>query len=442
MIMKGIMMRTMFTMVYIILFIAISNANGADVPRTLYVMNGSAKTLSKMNLENSQITNDVLALGDVPNQVIAHQKRIYVVKSEPPEIMIINPLCDQVEKRIALVDTSNPWFMDFVSDERAYVTNWLLNTVSVVDLESGVIVREIPVGPRPQGVLVLGDTAFVTNSGVDTSLAKYDASSVSVIDVNADTVTTTLAVPINAQDLALGPDGRVYVVCTGDYVSEAGKICIIDRWAGPDGGPAVVDTVEIGGAPGDIIVTADGQAYLCDWGDFVNGFLYNYDIYADTVYHNSSDPIRVGDGAMRLFYDQIEDVIYVNNYMDDAVQRFCPHGDTVIATYGFGDGAQDMTIMEAYMGPIDDLTIIKDEGTFQLSWTAKSGVDIYRIYSDDLDPYFTPTTPADSTTEDNWMDPAPPTESRYYLVRARKGAEENEDSNRVGAFDKSLGNMK
>ncbi|MCK4597176.1 hypothetical protein KAU04_04020, partial [bacterium] len=74
--MKGIMMRTMFMMIYIILFIATSNANGADVPRTLYVMNGSAKTLSKMNLENSQITNDVLALGDVPNQVIAHQKRV------------------------------------------------------------------------------------------------------------------------------------------------------------------------------------------------------------------------------------------------------------------------------------------------------------------------------------------------------------------------------
>ena len=55
-------MRTMFTMVYIILFIAISTANGADVPRTLYVMNGSAKTLSKMNLENSRITNDIFPI--------------------------------------------------------------------------------------------------------------------------------------------------------------------------------------------------------------------------------------------------------------------------------------------------------------------------------------------------------------------------------------------
>jgi streptogramin lyase len=373
--------------------------------------------------------------------VIVRGHRLYVVNSDPPEIMVIDPQDDQVEKTIALADTSNPCFLDFIDDDHVYVTNWKLNSVSRVDLQSGTIEKDIPVGPAPQGVLILGDTAFVTNTGVDTSLTmKYDASSITVIDVPADTVLTTLEVPINAQDLALGPDGRVYVVCTGDYVTEDGKVCIIDRWAGPGGGPAVVDTVQIGGAPGDIIVTPAGKAYLADWGSLYNGYLYSYDIYADSVYYDFNDPLLVGVGAMRLYYDPPEDVLYVNNYMDNAVQRFCPHGDTVMATYGFGTGAQDMCVLEAYLTAIDDLQAIKAGDTVQLQWGYKTGADLYRIYYDDMNPEFEPASPADSTTGNTWTDPSAVTGHRYYLVRAVMDGSENENSNRIGAFRTDLDN--
>jgi len=336
-------MRKTATLLVVVLAISASIAYATDIPRTLYVMNGLARTLSKLNLETGEITNDIVVLGDIPNQVVTFRDRVYVVNSTPPEILVINPQNERVEKRIALAEGSNPWFMAFVGRNRAYVTNLLANTVSVVDLEAGAVVKDIPVGVGPQGILVVENTAFVANTG---GWPDYAASSVTIIDALADTVTMTLPMPPNAQDLALGPDGRIYVVCSGAWGANAGKVCVIDRWAGPGWTPAVVDTLDIGGWPGDIVVTAGGKAYLCDWGDDNNGFLYSYDVYTDSVYHDSTNPIRVGKGAMRLIYDGRENVIYVSNFSDDTVQKYSPEGDSVLATYGFGDGAQDMAILE------------------------------------------------------------------------------------------------
>lgn len=93
--------------------------------------------------------------------------------------------------------------------------------------------------------------------------------------------------------------------------------------------------------------------------------------------------------------------------------------------------------VEESMSPIDDLTIYKNEETVTLVWTSKSEADLYRIYSDDSDPNFSPSVPTDSTLEANWTDPAPAT-TRYYLVRWVKSGVESGNSNRVGALDRNL----
>jgi len=323
------------------LIILASVLYGGDIPRTLYVLNGLGRTLSKMNLQTFEITNNFLILGDIPNQVIGFGERIYVVNSTPPQIMVINPQNEQVERRIGLAEGSNPWFMVVVGSNRAYVTNFIANTVSVVDLEKGRVVKEIPVGVGPEGILVVKNLALVANTG---GYPDFVSSSVSVIDITTDEVTTTILMPRNAQDLALAPDGRVHVVCSGLWEANAGKVCVIDRWASPDSTPAVVDSVEFGGWPGDIAITQEGKGYLPDWGDEENGFLYSYDIYTGHVYHNSAHPIRIGKGAMGVLYDGEDDVIWVSNFGDDTVQKLNPQNDSVLTTYGFGDGAQDMTI--------------------------------------------------------------------------------------------------
>ncbi len=328
----------------IVIFVLISSANSQDIPRTLYVLNGLGQTVSNMTLESKIINNDIVTVGSVPNRIYTHNNLIYVVNSVPDGLTVIDPLTNQTIKNISLTTGSNPWDMAFVGTNRAYVTNWLDNSISVVDLEEGEEINTIDVGTAPEGILVVDNTAYVCNSG---GYPFYANSSISIIDVTTDSIINTLEILTNPQDLALGPNGNIYVVCTGNYVDIHGKIVEINPFGDLDYTALVTDTIDIGGSPTDIIVTNDGIAYLADFGNDKNGFLYAYDVYNQQVLHDSDNPIPVGKGAIALMYDNLTDELYVNNFSDDAVQLLNPENGTVIDTYLFGDGAQHMAILQA-----------------------------------------------------------------------------------------------
>ncbi len=332
-----------------------------EVPRTLYVLNGLGRTVSKMDLETKIITNNTTVVGDIPSRLYNYDNLIYVVNSAPAGISIIDPVDDQIQKNISLPDGSNPWDMAFSGSSKAYITNLLANSVAVLNIETGEFSDPITAGAAPEGIIVVNNTAYVANSG---GYPTYTGSSVSVIDIESDSVTKTLELPANPQELAFGPDGNIYVVCTGNYTNEYGSIIKINPFGADDYTPSVVDTINIGGFPGDIVVTNAGIAYLAEFGDGENGFLYAYNIYTGEVLNDSSDPIRVGNGAMQLFYDKRTDDLYVNNFSDDNVQLLDAATGAVKETYNFGDGAQHMTILEAISesDPWADTVILFKEG--------------------------------------------------------------------------------
>jgi len=338
-----------------------STMNAQDVPRTLYVLNGLGRTVSKMDLESKNITNNTTVVGIVPNRLYNYNNLIYVVNSTPAGISIIDPVNDEIKNNITLPDGSNPWDMAFSGASKAYITNLVANSVAVLNIESGDLSDPISVGTAPEGIIVVNNTAYVANSG---GYPTYSGSSVSVIDIESDSVNKTLELPANPQELAFGPDGNIYVVCTGNYVNEYGSIIKINPYGADDYTPLVVDTVNIGGFPADIIITNAGIAYLAEFGDGQNGFLYAYNIYTGEIINDVSDPIRVGYGAMQLYYDNRTNDLYVNNFSDDNVQLLDAATGAVIETYNFGDGAQHMTILEAITDsdPWADAVISFEEG--------------------------------------------------------------------------------
>ena len=339
-------------MIMAIVIFSVTLIAKADIPRRLYVMNGSAETLSKLNLENLSISQNIVQTGTYPNQLLVHNDLIYVLNSGTDDIMIIDPLDDgRVSRTIALEPGSNPWAMGFAGRNKAYVTNFLANTVSVVDVESGTLLKTIEVGTAPEGILIFEDRAYVANTGFTGAGQPYARASVSIIDIVNDTVTHTLDVPANAQDIAVDPMGRIHVLCTGNYYDVSGQVAIIDLFAPPYWTPAVVDTIHIGDFPGDIAITPSGKGYCISWGDGENGFLYSYDAFADTLLHGAGDPIRVGPNVSRLLYDSVEDVLWIP-YMkswagDGFIQKFDVKTDEVVWTSGvIGNGTQDAVLLE------------------------------------------------------------------------------------------------
>ena len=86
---------------------------------------------------------------------------------------------------------------------RAYVTNQLDNTVSVIDTATNTVLATIPVGAVPVGVAITpdGTRAYVTNAGDNTVL---------VIDTATNTVVASIPAA-NPQEVAITPDGtRAY----------------------------------------------------------------------------------------------------------------------------------------------------------------------------------------------------------------------------------------
>jgi len=336
-----------------VLFLCLTFTAFADIPRTLYVLNGSAETVSKMVIE----TGEVQQTGQIPNRIYAHQEKIYVLDSGTSDIKVINPMTDEVIRTIVLKPGANPYEMVFVGHDKAYVSNWVANSVSVVDIQSGETVGEIEVGKGPEGLLLVNNQAMVANTGYSGWGLPYEQGSVSVIDILADSVMHTIPVPTNPQDLALAPDGRVHVLCTGNYDDVSGKIAVIDLYTGPFWDtPAVIDTIEIGGSPGDLAITPNGKAYCIAWGDGEHGFLTSYDAFSGQIYHDARDPILVGPNAGQVLYDGRENCLWLPTMTmwggDGFVQKFDVEKDEVVWTSGvLGAGTQQVAILEKIWQP-------------------------------------------------------------------------------------------
>ncbi|MDA3860015.1 MAG: hypothetical protein PF445_02210 [Melioribacteraceae bacterium] len=315
--------------------------------KTLYVINQSAQTLSKVNLTDSSITKDIVEIGLFGNKIKIYEERIYVVTSGEDNIKVVDPKDDtNILQIIGLDAGSNPWDITFASTDKAYISNWITNTVSVIDLVSGTVVKNIEVGKAPEGIIYKDGKVYVTNTGYAGWGQPFNNSSVSIIEVAEDRVIGTISTPINPQDLAFAPDGKLHVLCTGDYATSFGTIAIIDVDS-----QLMIDSVFVGGSPGDIEITNAGIGYCSAWGDGVNGFLCAYDTESKLVYSSSEDPIRVGPNVSQIVYDYQENVLWIP-YMsewagDGFIQKFDVTTNTVTWTSDVvGNGTSAVAIYE------------------------------------------------------------------------------------------------
>ncbi|ELP69027.1 beta-N-acetylglucosaminidase domain-containing protein [Streptomyces turgidiscabies] len=174
--------------------------------------------------------------------------------------------------------------------ERALTANFSGASVSSVDLASGTS-TEIPVGANPGEIVVSSDgrTAYAANQGSDT---------VSVIDVAAAKVTSTVAVGDVPAGLALTPDGRTLWVA--DYSDDA--VQPIDTATGKAG-----SKIPVGDGPENMAITPDGTT------------LYVANIHDSTVSPvdiatgRAGTPIAVGPNPFNVVAAPDGRTVYVSN---------------------------------------------------------------------------------------------------------------------------------
>ncbi|MBD3401506.1 hypothetical protein GF420_01320 [candidate division GN15 bacterium] len=300
----------------------------------LYVVNSIGETLSRINRDNGSVDNNLISLGSdinsAPNQLVVRDTLAYVVCSVTDEIQVIDLNSSSTVGFISLPAGSNPYWLACYNDTTAYVSLLANNGVAKIDLISRTVVDQFPVGKSPAGLAIARHKLYVVNSGFDFGTFTYDPGTVTVYDIGPDTLVETIATGLNPQFVDRDRQGRLHVVCTGNYSSVFGAVYLLDPAA-----DEVVDSVLTGGSPGQIAIGPDNIAYLAAGGFTEDGFVFSYDAGSGAVYHASANPLAVDQNCLAVTASA-DSTVYAASFTD-FVQRIDSSG-AELNRYAVGDG--------------------------------------------------------------------------------------------------------
>ena len=228
----------------------------------------------------------------------------------------------------------NPMEMVATDDDIAFVSGLISQNVLKIDLTTNTVVDSFDAGIGATGIAVSNNKVYVSNTGFNTLDYTYAPGTVTVYDIASAAIVATVPVNTNPQDLAVDADGRVHVLCTGNYFSEWASVKVID--------PAtniVVDSLSLGHNNAASVLFIDenkNTAYAGSWGG--GTFAYN----AETMAVVDSSFTEKGTNGIVVDKDGY---IWVSNWGTNAVYRYDSLGEYVDSV-AVGVGAQSMVYVK------------------------------------------------------------------------------------------------
>jgi YVTN family beta-propeller protein len=230
--------------------------------------------------EYGAVENDVFAsinsfaLGDVVQSMNIIGSRAYILVNGSSKIEVAS--VDSMYS-VATIDAVSPRYIAKVNDNKAYVTDWGVNGVQVIDLLTNTISSTIACGTGPEGITVANGFAYVCNVGgwgLDNT--------VSVINTTTDAVETTLIVGDKPSSVVVDVNGAVWVL-TGGFTEYDDDWNVVSETAG-NLVKIVNNTIEetyafaVGNHPQDLVIDDAGTTlYYSDgsWSKAVYAFDVN-----------------------------------------------------------------------------------------------------------------------------------------------------------------------
>jgi len=293
----------------------------------LYVLNSGGQSISVVDILENQVYNNVATVGTWPNQLLYKDGKLYCVNTGSNNIMIFD--VDDFAANPEIIDLGtgkNPQNMVFLDDDIAYVSCSLSESVLEVNVKTKTVLNEVEAGLGCTGIALSEGKIYATNTAYDAATYGYGQGTVTVINATTGAAIKTIDVDMNPFGIATAADGKVHVVCTGDYWSAWGKVQVIDPAT-----DTIVSTIDIGGSPGNISFSeADNMAFLTVWG---TGCL-TYDTETLAPVNNSDNPF-LGKGGSGAAADK-DGNIFVSIWDDDQVIQL-DKGGIVLNTYDVGD---------------------------------------------------------------------------------------------------------
>ena len=198
---------------------------------------GLGETLWKIDGTDYSAQSNLAYTGQSPNQIIAHNGELFVVNSLSHSVTVYDPASLSLKRELSVGIGTNPFTMAFVDSDSFYITLFNSNTIKRVNAWTGEILAEIALPsdlpadpgkttyPRPVGIGLSGNTAWVACANLDTS---YLAGGPGVI-VMVDTTTNQVSGWFesggrNCVNVSINPQNTswLWAVNAGDYSSGQG----------------------------------------------------------------------------------------------------------------------------------------------------------------------------------------------------------------------------
>lgn len=159
--------------------------------------------------------NNAMVLGDVLQHVAVHGDRAFLVMNNSGKVTVANANTLKAEGEINGLEA--PRYFVALNDDKGYVTEWLgydpatyaygNGRVAVVDLKTLTVTKTISVGVQPEQLVISGGKLYVANRGGNT---------VSVINTATDAVETSIIVNNGPNSLALDRNNVLWVSSSGN----------------------------------------------------------------------------------------------------------------------------------------------------------------------------------------------------------------------------------
>jgi len=271
-------------------------------------------------------------------------------------------LVDLVGQRIARFFTfpsGNATGSAWVDDNTFLAANFLDDYVAkgTLDQAAAPLTTTVDVAPAPTAIVMAGGRAFVISSNLSPSyipngngiVTVVDPATMTVVDANPATPTVIDNIEtggINTIGAALGPDGKLYVLNTGDYVGNS-SITIIDPTT------LTVETT-IDGFPvgaGAIRIESDGLAYISSyavgtvvWNTATRTFVRDLDhpVCADNPCRGAFDADRAPNGT--LYQAFFGDASHTPNPLPPYIFVFAPNTYELVDSIPAGVGPTSVEI--------------------------------------------------------------------------------------------------
>ena len=250
--------------------------------------NGSISFISENGAVSNNIfeQNNSFSLGDVVQSMKIINNKAYIVVNNSSKIEVAN--IDSMTHVATINGLISPRYILQVSNERAYISDWGIGGIHILDLNTNSIISTISTGQGPEKMLIKENKAYICNVGgfgLDNT--------VSVIDTENDVLITNINVGDKPNSIVEDANGNIWVLAGGNTEYDAnwnvvaetpGELTTINSETYNVDGSIVF---EVGDHPKDLIIDDNGTTLY-----FSNGS-WSKSVFSFNIYNNmlSTNPI-------------------------------------------------------------------------------------------------------------------------------------------------------